>query len=132
MDPHKEFVAELEAVGEAVVRQRLSQGVYSERRKGWAEDWLSALDRARSDSAQAESNSLASRAASAAERAADAAERSSDAAVRSADAAERSNHKATTANRIAIAAVMIAIVSAGHSCMPEIVGALRGVLDSAQ
>ncbi len=40
MPEYEDFIASLEALGEAEVKSKLSQGVWASRRKQWVEDWL--------------------------------------------------------------------------------------------
>lgn len=44
MGKYDQFIAMLASLGEAEVRARLAQGVWANRRKTWAEQWLLAKD----------------------------------------------------------------------------------------
>lgn len=66
MEEFDEFIEKLAALGEEEVRRKFSQGVWANRRKTWAQDWLSKLeasrtnDRAEKDLAlSAEANDIA-------------------------------------------------------------------------
>lgn len=98
---YEAFIAELEALGEAEVRNRLAQNAYAERRLRWAQEWLSSLERARNDAATASQLAAAeSQAASAREQAREMRE---------------ANTIARRANTIAIIALLIAIAAAAIS-----------------
>ena len=47
MDEFETFIETLAALGEEEVRQKLSQGVWANRRKTWAQDWINNLDTSR-------------------------------------------------------------------------------------
>ena len=49
MDEFKEFIETLATLGEEEVRQKLSQGVWANRRKTLAQDWLSDLEASRTN-----------------------------------------------------------------------------------
>lgn len=50
MSEFEEFVATLESLGEDEVRRNLSQGIWANRRKAWAQDWIANLDASQEDS----------------------------------------------------------------------------------
>jgi hypothetical protein len=41
MNEYDEFISSLESLGEEQTRLKLSQGIWANRRRKWAEDWLS-------------------------------------------------------------------------------------------
>lgn len=47
MDEFETFIETLAALGEEEVRQKLSQGVWANRRKTWAQGWINNLDTSR-------------------------------------------------------------------------------------
>lgn len=47
MNEFDEFIKTLASLGEEEVRQKLSQGVWANRRKTWAQDWLANQDASR-------------------------------------------------------------------------------------
>lgn len=47
MSEFEEFTKTLASLGEEEVRQKLSQGVWANRRKTWAQDWLANQDASR-------------------------------------------------------------------------------------
>lgn len=49
MNDFDDFIRTLSSLGETEVREKLSQGVWSSRRKSWAENWLSDLETARAN-----------------------------------------------------------------------------------
>lgn len=49
MSEFEEFTETLASLGEEEVRRKLSQGVWANRRKIWAQDWLNNLDASRAD-----------------------------------------------------------------------------------
>jgi hypothetical protein len=110
----RDFMAELDGIGEDQVRQNIAMGVYGTGKRRLTELWLERKNRERADSQRAEdievarrASEAAERAASAAERDASAAERAAEAAERAADAAEESNQNAATAKWIAMAMMII-------------------------
>ena len=44
MSEFEDFINTLASLGEQEVREKLSQGVWANRRKSWAEDWIRDLD----------------------------------------------------------------------------------------
>lgn len=49
MDEFEQFTETLAALGEEEVRQKLSQGVWANRRKTWAQDWINNLEASRNN-----------------------------------------------------------------------------------
>ena len=47
MDEFEKFIETLAVLGEEEVRRKLSQGVWANRRKTWAQDWINNLDASR-------------------------------------------------------------------------------------
>jgi hypothetical protein len=47
MDEFEKFIETLVALGEEEVRRKLSQGVWANRHKTWAQDWIDNLDASR-------------------------------------------------------------------------------------
>ncbi len=95
-----EFFAELEALGENRVRERLIGGVYGSgnSKKELAQEWLRRLETARETSLESDKVAIATRAA--------------DAATRAADAAAEQARLARSANTRATVALIIAIITA--------------------
>ena len=50
MSEFEEFTETLVSLGEEEVRRKLSQGVWANRRKEWAHEWITNLDISRADS----------------------------------------------------------------------------------
>jgi len=59
MSEFEEFTKSLETLGEDDVRAKLSQGVWANRRKSWANDWLRANEASRAEEKEAATLSLA-------------------------------------------------------------------------
>ncbi|MEA3058458.1 MAG: hypothetical protein QOF34_1273 [Sphingomonadales bacterium] len=57
MTNEERFIASCETVSEAVVRDRLSTGRYSERKAEWASNWLEQRESGKSDATKAEERS---------------------------------------------------------------------------
>ncbi len=49
MSEFEEFIETLASQGEEEVRRKLSQGVLTNRRKTWAQEWINNLDASRAD-----------------------------------------------------------------------------------
>ena len=49
MSEFEEFTESLTSLGEEEVRRKLSQGVWANRRKTWAQEWIANLDISRAD-----------------------------------------------------------------------------------
>lgn len=104
------FWAELDELGEDVVRERIAAGIYSSanRKLELAELWLSERERKRREAIESESLEAAKAAASAAKRA-------SDAAERQATTAERALYTAIAAIIIAIISIAIQVIGLGSN-----------------
>ena len=50
----EQFWAELEKLGEPVVRERIAAGIYDDARRGLAEEWLRLREESRKDASSAE------------------------------------------------------------------------------
>ena len=59
MSEFDEFIASLSTLGVDEVRSRLSRGSWANRRKSWAQDWLSAQGSARVDTREEETLAIA-------------------------------------------------------------------------
>ena len=101
----EEFFADLDDLGEAVVRERLIAGIYGSgnQKKELAQEWLRRREIAREAAAESEKVAIAARAADAASRAASAAEEQ-------ARLARTANTRATIALVIAIGTAIVAII----------------------
>jgi hypothetical protein len=58
MTNEERFLASCVNVGEAAVRQKLSNDRYAGRRASWAQEWLNQIDNGKSEATKAEERSL--------------------------------------------------------------------------
>jgi hypothetical protein len=106
------YWGDFEADGEETVRTNLALGRYQRQKAALAQEWLTARERLRNSSAEAEQAALAKAQADAASRAATAAERSADIAERALSTAKAANTRATMALVIAAISIIATVVIA--------------------
>ncbi len=104
--PLSEFYAELDDIGEKIVRERLASGVYGRTgtKLNQVEEWIRQQDQSRNDSSNREQIAIAREAA-------DAARAAADAARDAADEAKKANTIAKIAMAVAAIAAIISITS---------------------
>lgn len=106
MTPFKrEFLAKLDAMGEAKVREQVAIGAFGERRRAWVALWLLTHDQRRLDEAEARNDASQAEQITIARSAA-------DAAWEAARAAKNANTIATVALIAAIIAIAVSVITA--------------------
>ena len=116
----QQFWAELDALGEETVRERVVVGAYGSghNKKELAQEWLRRKDQARALSLELDRMGIASKAAQAAIQAADAASRAAEAAEEQGRLARSASTRATLAVVIAVIAAIIAMFDQVAAMLP--------------
>ncbi len=108
----EEFFAELEATGEAIVRNTLAtEGTYGSDKRSLVVEWLRRKDQEHSDAFNREQISIARAAADAARDSADAARDAADAARDAADEAKQASMIAKIAIAVTVFVAVASIIS---------------------